>query len=42
MEATRQKFGVDAMKSCFGGKDDLQLVALLGADKWNVIASKML
>jgi translation initiation factor 4G len=41
MEATRQKFGVDAVKSCFGSKDDLQLVALLGADKGNVIASEL-
>jgi translation initiation factor 4G len=42
MEATRRKFGVDAVKSCFGGKDDPQLVALLGADKWKTVASEML
>jgi translation initiation factor 4G len=42
MEATKQKFGVDALASCFGGKDDLQLAGLLGPDKWNAIASEML
>jgi hypothetical protein len=43
MEATKQKFGVNVMKSCFGGKDDgIRLARLLGDEKWNAIASEML